>query len=174
MTKRIGPWLAVVATVWSLQARADCGSTLYLVDDWLRFGPTMSPMLALQNELGRVRASPLIRVGILAGLPIQLEATLSSDLLLEEASLDASAGLRLLPVSVTKHGITRGGLPGHNLGMMAGLATVGWYVGAVYEWIVLPEVGVVAELQWSFGGALREPPSLHLGAKFQLPAFSDL
>lgn len=169
--KRVGLFCAVILMTWSLQARAQCSGAL--VEGWLTFGPTLSPMLALQNEVGRLRARPVLRVGTLAGLPVQLEATVSSDLLVEEDTLNASIGLRLLPVSVTQHGITRGGLPGHNLGVIGGLSTAGWYLGAVYEWLVLPEVAVVAELQWTFGGALREPPSFHLGAKFQLPVFSE-
>lgn len=157
----------------SPEARAQCGEASFLVEGWLTLGPTLSPMVALHNELGRVRARPVLRVGTLAGLPVQLEATLAADLSDEDGWHSASIGVRLLPVTLTKHGITRGGLPGHNLGVIGGLSTVGWYAGAVYEWLVLPEVGVVAELQWTFGGALREQPSFHLGAKFQIPTFTE-
>lgn len=140
---------------------------------WLNFGPSLSPMLALQNDVTGLRASPLLRVGLFAGLPVQFEATLSSSFDPDGFLMNASGGVRLLPVNVSPDGLAMGGGVGHNLGVIAGMKPGGWYAGAVYEWLVVRELGVVAELQWNFGGILREPPSFHLGAKFQFPAFDD-
>lgn len=176
MTRCLATALTVIAISASGEARAYCDPAYCdpsAIDLWLASGPSVSPLVTLQNEPGAIIVTPMLRIGFFAGLPVQFELSAAFSSAVEPRAY-AAAGVRLLPVSVTEVGLQRGGLPGHNLGAMGGWTTSGWYWGAVYEWLVLPEVGVVAEVQWRMHEAvLQTTPSFHLGAKFQFPVFRD-
>lgn len=169
--KSLSTALAVIALSFSGVARAQCDP--YGIDLWLASGPSISAFAAVQNEGNAVIVAPLVRVGFFAGLPVQFEL---STAIYPDLGLPAyaAAGARVLPVSVSKDGMRRGGLPGHNLGAIGGWTTLGWYWGAVYEWLLMPEMGVVAEIQWALDDIfMTTTTSFHLGAKFQVPTFRD-
>lgn len=136
--------------------------------DWLLWGPSVSPLLSLTGDERGLDANGLVRIGTLAGLPVQVELALGSSPRPDEP-IDMQLGLRVLAFSVSETGFTRGGLPGHNLGAIGGLTPWGFYAGAVYEWLVLPEVGLVTEFHWRFDEGIRAYPSIQFGAKFQFP-----
>lgn len=169
MTRCLATALTVIALSSGATARAQCDPSM--MDLWFASGPSISTLVAVQNDERLISVAPLLRVGFFAGLPVQFELSTAIFPGLEHSSY-AAAGVRVLPVSVTPYGLKRGGLPGHNIGAIGGWTTFGWYWGAVYEWLVMPEIGVVAELQWALDDVfLTMSPSFHLGAKFQIPTF---
>lgn len=154
------------------RARAHCDPGM--LDLWLASGPSISALVAVENDATSIGIAPLLRMGFFAGLPVQLELSLAVFPAAEHLTY-AAAGARLLPFNVSAEGLRRGGLLGHNIGAIGGWTTFGWYWGAVYEWLVIPEFAVVAEVQWILDDFTMQPtPSFHLGAKFQFPVFYDV
>lgn len=175
-------WLVPLFLVAALagEARAQCAAGASScgngdVDTWMRLGPTISPLLSLQPNESGLSPSAMLRLGIFAGWPIQLETTINAGRSATSFFTGGSAGVRLLAVSWSPvNGLGRGGREGVNVGGIAGIGLVGFYAGPVVEAFVMPELGFVAELQWTVGGVLRQPwPSVQLGIKVQMPAFQS-
>lgn len=178
MTRFLAPITALCLTVGVAEARAERIVVHHYHSssgfaEWLIWGPSISPLFVLTGNDRGLDANGLVRMGTLAGLPVQLELALGSSPRPDEPA-DIQLGLRVLAFSVSEEGLRRGGLPGHNLGGLGGFTPWGFYAGAVYEWLVIEEIGLVAEFQWRFDTGQPAYPSLHVGAKFQFPTLGRL
>lgn len=143
-------------------------------DVYLRSGPTFSALFSVQHDGAIGRYGGLFRVGSLAGLPVQFEATfplfpVPQD---RETASAIALGVRVLPLSFQPGlGLRHGGTTGHNLGLLGGLGVGGWYFGAAYEWLIISHVGITADYVFVVGSPLALPPTLNFGIKLQIPAF---
>lgn len=154
-------------------ARAQCAPTATSLETYLRLGPTFSVLGTLEPRPDGLSPSMLLRMGVLAGLPLQFEtAFLFTG---AQGGSSFALGARILPVAWDPgRGLGLGGGPGHSVGGIVGRsATGGWYFGGVWEWQLLSELILTAEYVVTGGGVLSSPPSFNVGLKAQMPTLRE-